>query len=78
MFHTHLRLLYRQAAERWDIYFVMSTVLFANFAWYFLSDENVESMFQQDFAHLLLLVGLAILVYITIFTFLKKASLRRC
>ena len=72
LFQARLRPLYRQTAERWSIYLLVSAGLFVNFAWYFIASDDVEQMMQQSFIPLLLLAILTVLVYLANFLFLRK------
>ncbi len=67
LFRARLRPLYRQAAERWEIYLVVAAGISVNYGWYFLSSDDVEGTLQAACVPLLLLTVLAVLVYLTIF-----------
>lgn len=72
LFRARLRPLYRQAAEHWSVYLFVSVGLFLNFAWYFVSGDDVEQTLETSVFPVLLLVLLAILVYLAIFLSLRK------
>jgi len=72
LFRTRLRPLYRQAAERWDVYLVVAAGIAVNYAWYFLSSGDVERTLQTDCVQLLLLAALSALVYFAIFHSLRE------
>ena len=72
LFRKWLRPFYRQAAEHWTVYLFVAAGLFANFAWYFVSGDDVQTMLTENVAPLLLLVLLTILVYLVTFLSLKK------
>lgn len=72
LFRKRLRPLYRQAAEHWSVYLFVAAGLFANFAWYFVSSDDVERTLTEDFVPLLLLVMLTALVYLAMFFSLQK------
>ena len=72
LFRKRLRPLYCQAAEHWSVYLFVAAGLFANFAWYFMSSDDVEQTLTEDFAPLLLLVVLTTLVYLAMFFSLRK------
>jgi signal transduction histidine kinase len=72
LFRHHLRPLYRQAAERWDVYLIVSAALFMNFAWYFFSGADVTRMLTENIAPLLLLILLAVLLYLAALLSLRK------
>ncbi len=72
LFRKRLRPLYRQAAEQWSVYLFVAAGLFGNFAWYFMSSADVEQTLTKDFAPLLLLVLLVLLVYLAMFFSLRK------
>lgn len=72
LFRARLRPLYRQAAERWDVYLVVSAGIAANFGWYFLSSDDVEATLQNGRVPLLLLTALAVLVYFAVFHSLRE------
>lgn len=74
LFYSRLRKIYHQTAERWSIYLVVAAGLFINYAWYFISDGNVEEMLAENFFPLLLLILLAVLVYVAIFRTLQKST----
>jgi len=72
LFRKRLRPLYLQAAEQWSIYLIVATGLLGNFAWYFMSSDDVERTLTEDFGPLLLLIMLTLLVYIAMFFSLRK------
>lgn len=72
LFQKRLRPHYRQAEEHWSVYLSVAVGLFINFAWYFMSGNDVEQMLTENLVPLLLLVMLAILVYYAIFFSLRK------
>lgn len=72
LFRRRLRPLYRQAAEHWNIYLFVAVGLFMNFAWYFISGDDVERMLRTNIIPLLLLVLLVVLVYLAVFLSLRK------
>ncbi|WP_458862738.1 sensor histidine kinase [Acidaminobacterium chupaoyuni] len=80
LFRSQLRPLYRQAAERWDIYLVVAAGIAVNFGWYFLASDDVEKTLQRQCVPLLLLTALSALVYYAVFHSLrenaKEAALR--
>ncbi len=72
LFKKRLRPLYRQAAEHWSVYFFVAAGLFVNFAWYFMTSQDVEQTLIENITPLLLLVLLTMLVYLAIYLSLKK------
>ncbi len=72
LFRTRLHPLYRQTAEHWDIYLFVAAGLFANFAWYLMSGDDVVQTLNKAFVPLILLVMLVVLVYMAIFLSLRK------
>ncbi len=72
LLHKRLRPLYRQATEHWSVYLFVSVGLFTNFAWYFVSGGDVEQAMRTNVVPLLLLVGLGLLVYLSMFLSLRK------
>ncbi len=72
LFRRYLRPLYRQVAEHWNIYLFVAVGLFANFAWFFASSDDVEATLVDSAVPLLLLVMLTFLVYLAIFLSLRK------
>mgnify|MGYP001212038701 CR=1 FL=1 len=72
LFRAKLRPLYRQAAERWEVYILVSAGIAANFGWYFLSSDDVEQTLQTEHVPLLLLTTLAVLAYIAVFHSLRE------
>jgi signal transduction histidine kinase len=72
LFRKRLRPLYRQAAEHWSVYLFAAAGLFSNFAWYFVSSDDVERTLTEDIAPLLLLVMVTTLVYLAMFYSLRK------
>ena len=74
LFSARLRPLYRQAAERWGVYLVVSAGISANFGWYFLSSDDVEATLQNGRVPLLLLTALAALVYFAVFQSLRESA----
>ena len=73
LFRSRLRFLYRQAAEHWNLYLCVAAGLFFNFAWYFMSSDDVEQTLTDDFIPLLLLTMLGTLIYFAIFLSLKNS-----
>ena len=72
LFRTRLRPLYRQAAERWEIYLIAAAGIAVNLGWQFLVSDDIEQTLETERTQLLLLVGLAVLVYSVIFYSLKE------
>lgn len=72
LFRKRLRPLYRQAAEHWSVYLFVAAGLFLNFAWYFVSGDDVEQTLTSSVVPLLCLVVLAGLIYLAIFASLRK------
>ena len=72
LFRRRLRPLYRQAAEHWGVYLFVAAALFVNFAYYFVSGDNVEQAMEDNFVPLMLLVSLTALVYLAMFLSLRK------
>lgn len=72
LLRKRLRPLYRQAAEHWSVYLFVAAGLFMNFAWYFVSGDDVVQMLKINFIPLMLLVFLTVLVYLAIFLSLRK------
>jgi len=72
LFRARLRPLYRQAAERWDVYLVVAAGIAVNFGWYFVASDDVEAMLQDRRAPLLLLTALSALVYFAVFHSLRE------
>lgn len=74
LFRTRLRPLYRQAAERWDIYLVVAAALGVNMARYFFTSEDVQRTLQAEREPLLLLVFLMAAVYWAVFHALHERA----
>lgn len=72
LFHKRLRPLYRQAAEQWGVYLFVAAGLFLNFAYYFISGDDVEQTMTDRFVPLMLLTLLTVLVYLAMFLGLRK------
>ncbi len=72
LFRRYLRPLYRQVVKNWNIYLFVAAGLFANFAWFFASSDDVEATLIDSAVPLLLLVMLTFLVYLAIFLSLRK------
>lgn len=72
LFRKRLRPLYRQAAEHWSVYLFVAAGLFANFAYYFVSGDDVEQALTDGFVPLMLLALVTVLVYLAIFLSLRK------
>lgn len=72
LFCKRLRPLYRQAAEHWSIYLFVAAALFANFAYYFVSGDDVQQTLTNGFVPLLLLTTVTVLMYLAMFLSLKK------
>ena len=71
-FSKRLRPLYRQAAENWSVYLFVAAALFANFAYYFVSGDDVKQTLTDGFAPLMLLTLLTVLMYLSMFLSLHK------
>ncbi|MEF9895918.1 MAG: ATP-binding protein, partial [Clostridia bacterium] len=52
LFRKRLRPLYRQAAEHWSVYLFVAAALFLNFAYYFVSGDDVEQTLSAGFVPL--------------------------
>lgn len=72
LFRRHLRPLYRQAAEHWSVYLFVAAALFANFAYYFVSGDDVEQTLTDGFVPLMLLTLVTVLMYLAMFLSLRK------
>lgn len=72
LFHKRLRPLYRQAAEHWGVYLFVAVGLFLNFAYYFVSGNDVEQTLTDGFVPLMLLTLVTVLVYLAMFLSLWK------
>ena len=72
LFHKRLRPLYRQAAEHWGVYLFVAVGLFLNFAYYFVSGDDVEQTLMERFVPLMLLTFVTVLVYLAMFLSLRK------
>ena len=72
LFRARLRPLYRQAAERWDVYLAAAAGIVVNFGWYFIASEDVKQTLQTDRVPLLLLTALSALVYFVVFHALRE------
>ncbi len=72
LFRKRLRPLYRQAAEHWSVYLLASAALFANFAYYFVSGNDVEETLANSFVPLMLLILVTVLMFLSMFVSLRK------
>lgn len=72
LFRKRLRPLYRQAAEHWSVYLFVAAALFFNFAYYFVSGDNVEQTLNDGFVPLMLLTLVTVLMYLAMFLSLQK------
>ena len=73
LFRKRLRPLYRQAAEHWSVYLFVAAALFLNFAYYFVSGDDVEQTLTNGFVPLMLLTAVTVLMYLAIFLSLRKS-----
>ncbi|MEG0377826.1 MAG: GHKL domain-containing protein [Eubacterium sp.] len=71
-FRHYLKPLYQRVAENWSAFFVLAICVFLNFAYYFVCTEDVEQTLTDTMWPMLLLIGLTLAVYGTVFFFLKK------
>lgn len=74
LFKRYLRPLYQQVVERWSIFLAIVTAIFINFAYYFMTSNNIKNTLDEKKAPLLLIIVLSVVAYITIFYFLKETS----
>lgn len=72
LFRKRLRPLYRQAAEHWSVYLFVAAALFLNFAYYFVSGDDVEQTLTNGFVPLMLLTAVTVLMYLAMFLSLRK------
>lgn len=72
LFHKRLRPLYRQAAEHWGVYLFVAAGLFSNYAYYFVSGDDVEQTLMERVVPLMLITLVTVLVYLSIFLSLRK------
>ncbi|MEG0985683.1 MAG: GHKL domain-containing protein [Cloacibacillus sp.] len=72
LFRKRLRPLYRQAAEHWSVYLFVAAALFLNFAYYFVSGDDVEQTLSAGFVPLMLLTLATVLMYLAMFLSLRK------
>lgn len=72
LFHKRLRPLYRQAAEHWGVYLFVAAGLFSNYAYYFVSGDDVQQTLTECFVPLMLLTLVTVLVYLSMFLSLRK------
>lgn len=72
LFRKRLRPLYRQAAEHWSVYLFVAAALFFNFAYYFVSGDDVEQTLTEGFAPLMLLTLVTLFMYLAMFLSLQK------
>jgi hypothetical protein len=72
LFRKRLRPLYRQAAEHWSVYLFVAAALFANFAYYFVSGDDVLQTLTDGFVPLMLLTLVTVLMYLAMFLSLRK------
>lgn len=66
--------LYRQAVERWNIFFYVAVMIYINFAYYILASDNIEKTLTEQAPQLLLLIVLSVAAYGTVFHSLKTLS----
>lgn len=71
-FQRYLRPFYRQTAEHWSVYLFVAAALFLNFAYYFISSDDVEQTLTDNVVPLMLLVLVTVLMYLAIFLSLRK------
>ncbi len=71
LFRWYLKPLYQRAAKNWSAFLVLALCVFFNFAYYFVCTEDVEQTLTDAMWPMLLLIGLTIAVYGTVFFFLK-------
>lgn len=72
LFQWYLKPLYQRVADNWSAFFILAISIFLNFAYYFVCTEDVEQTLTDAMWPMLLLIGLTIAVYGTVFFFLKK------
>ena len=74
IFLRFLRPLYRQVAERWSIFFLLTLAMLLNFSYYLLYGDNIEQTLIENAEPLLLLILVMVLIYATIFSTLRTLS----
>ncbi|MEA5019373.1 MAG: GHKL domain-containing protein [Gordonibacter sp.] len=74
IFLRFLRPLYRQVAERWSIFFLLTLAMLLNFSFYLLRGDDIERTLIENAAPLLLLILVMVLIYATIFCALRTLS----
>ena len=66
--------LYRQAVERWNVFFLVVTALLVNFFYYIVVSEDIQKTLSERSIPLFLLIILGVVIYITIFYSIKSIS----
>lgn len=72
LFRKYLRPLNCQAVEHWIVYLFVAAALFANFAYYFVSGDDVKQTLIDGFVPLMLLTLVTVLMYLAMFLSLWK------
>ncbi len=72
LFRKRLRPFYRQVTEYWSVYLFVSAALFFNFAYYFVSGDDVEQTLTEGFVPLMLLTLVTLFMYLAMFLSLRK------
>ncbi|MEG0324145.1 MAG: GHKL domain-containing protein, partial [Raoultibacter sp.] len=74
VFLRFLRPLYRQVAERWSLFFLLTVVILLNFIYYLVGGTNIEETLVNNAVPLVLIILVMVLAYFTIFATLRSLS----
>ena len=74
LLRRYVRPLYRQMAERWNIFFYVAAAIYAAFLYYFVGSDDVVATLTENAVPLLLLIVVTVAVYVSICFSLRTIS----
>jgi diguanylate cyclase (GGDEF)-like protein len=72
LFHRFLQPMYQSVVENWPIFSILVLCIFLNLSYYFYATKNIKDTLATNKWPMLLLVGLSIVAYGTVFYSMKK------
>ena len=70
----YVRPLYRQMAQRWNVFFYVAAAIYAAFLYYFVGSDDVVATLTENAVPLLLLILVTVAVYVSICFSLRTIS----
>jgi hypothetical protein len=78
LFHRFLQPMYQSVVENWLIFSILVLCIFLNLSYYFYATKNIKDTLATNKWPMLLLVGLSIVAYGTVFYSMKKFPDHAC